>query len=140
MRPAGPRVTPAWAIALALILLIGLSTFGGLSKMNRDDPKIAIALDKIRSVRGTEEGEYSTDLFVSLHLEELDEQVLRSMLGGEIPTSQNLLDALVFVGAWSSKDDGAVDVYDFSLPDDVSQYLLSVRFEGDVPISVAMES
>jgi hypothetical protein len=140
MRSADPRITPARAIALALILLLGIGTFGVFSRMNSDDPKIALALEKIRSVRGTDEGEYSTDAFVSLHLEELDEQALRSILGEETPTSQNLLDALVLVDAWSSKDNGTVDTYDFGLPGDVSNYLLSVRFDGDVPISVAMES
>ena len=55
------------------------------------------------------------------------------------PSPEQILDALVQVGAWDSEGDGVVDASDFSLPNDTTDYLISVRFTEDEICEVTME-
>ena len=60
--------------------------------------------------------------------------------GSPSPDAPAILDALVLVNAWSSEKDGMIDVYDFSLPKNATDYGLSVRFEDGEVCEVVMES
>lgn len=101
----------------------------------------AKALEKIKSLYGTEEGEFGPTLFVSHHLEELEKSTLLDIFGVDKPDAAQILNALVLVDSWSSDDDGKIDTFDFSLPGNVTDYLLSVRFDDDGEIDeVSLES
>ena len=81
-------------------------------------------------------------LFISHHLEELDLEYWREHLDGAMPTPKNVLELLVLDSHWSEDDDeNGVDYFDFVLPGDVSNYLISVHFDisGDVA-NISMES
>ena len=105
------------------------------------DKKAKTALAKIKSLHGTPEGEYGPTLFVSHHLEEISKAEWMELLKTETPTSEQMLDALILIDTWSTSDDGAIDTYDFSLPDNLTNYLLSACFSADgKSIEVSMES
>ncbi|MEP3888995.1 MAG: DUF2004 domain-containing protein [Hellea sp.] len=105
------------------------------------DEKAKTALAKIKSLHGTPEDEFGTTLFVSHHLEEISKADWLKVLKTETPTSEQILDALILIGAWSSSDDDVIDTYDFSLPDNLTNYPLSACFsEDDKNIEVSMES
>ena len=98
------------------------------------------AREMIKSLYGTPEGEDGPTLFVSHHLEELDAAYWVREFGTSTPEASTILNGLVLVNAWSSQEDGNIDVFDFSLPNGVSDYLLSVRFEDGKVTEVEMES
>jgi hypothetical protein len=95
----------------------------------------------IRKTFGTTEGEYGADLFVSHHLEELDNQYWRTHVGTEQPNGGQVLDILQFKSHWSGDDDDGLEIFDFTLPDDVTNYVLSVRFDDTGMVEdISMES
>lgn len=99
------------------------------------------ALAKIKSLYGTPQGEFGPTLFVSHHLDEIEKADWLRVLKTENPTSKQVLDSLVLVGKWSSTDSAVDDIYDFSLPDNLTNYLLSVHFSENGTIEdVSMES
>lgn len=100
-----------------------------------------LALAKIQSTYGSPEGEFGATMFVAHHLQEIDENYWIETFGTEAPSPSEIIKALVLVSNWSSEDDGHLDMFDFSLPGNVTDYLLSVRFNSDgVVEDVAMES
>lgn len=103
--------------------------------------KEKIVLTKIRSLYGTPEGEFGPTLFVSHHLDEVEKADWLTVLKTENPTPQQILESLVLVDAWSTTDNETNNTYDFSLPGNVTNYLLSVRFSEDDRVEdVSMES
>ncbi len=86
------------------------------------------------------EGEFGPTLFVSHHLEEVETEYWVDVYGTEMPEPSQILGELVLKHAWSSADDGVIDVLDFSLPNDITDYVLSVRFIGSEIASIDMES
>ena len=52
-----------------------------------------------------------------------------------------VLDILVLQSHWGEDDDDGIDTFDFTLPDEVTNYVLSVEFDenGNV-FGVSMES
>ncbi|MEO4045243.1 DUF2004 domain-containing protein [Hoeflea sp. CAU 1731] len=94
----------------------------------------------IRALYGTPEGEYGPTLFVSHHLSELDADAWIKACQTKAPEAAEVLDSLVLIGSWSSTGDDRTDVFDFSLPNSVTNYLLSVRFVDGEVAEVTMES
>jgi hypothetical protein len=81
-------------------------------------------------------------LFVSHHFDELDSVYWIERFGSDRPQPQVVLKALVLQSHWSEEDEeGGVDFFDFTLPGDVTNYVISVSFDesGDVE-DVVMES
>jgi len=111
--------------------------------MNEDTPqqKQKLALAKIKSIHGTPEDEFGPSLFVSHHIEEIEDAYWINNYGTKAPPAEKILDSLVLVGSWSSNDDDKIDTFDFSLPGNVTNYLISVRFDetGDID-EISMES
>ncbi len=107
--------------------------------MNKEEHK-QVALSEIRSLLGVPAGEDSVSLFIDHHLEELEPEYFVETYGTASPEASQIIDSLVFVDAWSSEDDGNIDVFDFSLPGNVTNYLISVRFSGDKVEEISMES
>lgn len=100
------------------------------------EEKTKNALLAIKSSHGTEAGEYGATLFVSHHLEELEPSCWVKHTGSELPSPEEVLNLLVVQEVWS--DGSAID---FTLPDEVTNYLLSVSLnENDGIDDISMES
>jgi hypothetical protein len=102
--------------------------------------KQTAALTVIKSMVGTPEGEDNVELFVEHHLEELESAYFSKIYGTPKPEVSQILSSLVLVSSWSYEDDDIINVFDFSLPEKVTNYVLSVRFSGDDVEEVSMES
>lgn len=108
---------------------------------SKNEKRIELAKAKICSSYGTEDGEFSSNLFVELHLEEMESEYWIEHFDCEKPSPQTLLNGLLLIDSWDSEEDGVIDTYDFSLPNDASNYMLSVRFDSkDNIIEFNMES
>lgn len=101
---------------------------------------IVIALEKIKAVFDTPEGEESTTLFVSHHLNEIEPAQWQAAVGNKNPNPDQILASLIPIDQWSSNDDEIIDTFDFSLPNDLTNYLLTVRVVDGTASDVAMES
>ena len=110
---------------------------------NRDEieKRKNIALAAIRSAFGTEEDEYGATLFVSHHLNEIEETYWRKHLGAARPEPSRVLDILELRSHWSNEEDDGIDTVDFTLPESITNYVISVRFDemGQVEV-ITMES
>jgi len=92
----------------------------------------------IHALLGTKEAEYSVNGYVEHHLEQLPEEYWVRHLGSARPKAEAVLDLLQLRGTWR---DGGVECFDFTLPDDVTNYVLCVRIDARGGIeSVEMES
>ena len=100
-----------------------------------------IAIYAIKSAFGTEEDEYGATLFVTHHLEEIEESFWQKHLGTTQPEPRRILDILVLRSHWGDDDDDGIDVFDFTLPEDVTDYVISVRFDEEGQVEeITMES
>ena len=94
------------------------------------------ALEAIKRSAGTEVGEYGIDEFVSHHLDELPESYWQKHLGISAPANEQVIGLLVLKEKWEDEE-----VYDFTLPDEVTDYVVSVSFDDDGQIQdIVMES
>jgi hypothetical protein len=83
--------------------------------------------------------EVSVGLFVSHHLGELEAAYWKKHTGTPKPTPRQVVDLLVLRSHWSGDDD--MDRFDFTLPGDVTDYVISVGFDNAGKVaSVEMES
>ncbi len=95
-----------------------------------------IAFEAIKKASGTEQGEYSIDEFVSHHIEELPGSYWKQYLGTDNPSSAQVIDMLVHRSKWEGEE-----IYDFTLPGEVTDYVVSVSFDEDGEIDdIVMES
>lgn len=94
------------------------------------------ALEEIKKSSGTEQGEYGIDEFISHHLEELPPSYWEKYLGISKPSHEQVIDLLVLRSKWEDEE-----VYDFTLPEDVTDYVVSVSFgeAGEIE-DIVMES
>ena len=99
----------------------------------------AVARAAIKKAYGTADDEDGPTLFVSHHLEEIDSAYWKQHFSTETPDPQRILDALVLRGHWGGDDE--IDTFDFTLPEDVTDYVISISFDelGDVS-GITMES
>lgn len=94
------------------------------------------ALEAIKQSLGTEDGEYGIDLFISLHLAELPSSYWLQHLNIEIPSSEQVISLLTLREKWQDQE-----IYDFALPGNVTDYVISVSFDDEGNIeNIAMES
>ena len=104
------------------------------------DRRKQAALVAIKSVYGTEADECGATLFVSHHLEEVEDSFWEKHLKSASPKPQQVLELLVFKDHWG-EDDDEIEVFDFTLPDEITNYVISVRFDEDGQVEdVSMES
>ena len=83
--------------------------------------------------------ESAVTLFVSHHLEELDSAYWQKHFSTPKPDPQRILDSLVLRSHWGGDDE--METFDFTLPDDVTNYVICVKFDEAGEISeVDMES
>ena len=99
------------------------------------------ALAAIRNAFGTEADEYGGTLFVFHHLEELDAAYWQSNLGTTSPEPEQVLGLLELKSHWGDEDESGIDVFDFTLPSKVTNYVISVRFDETGAVEeISMES
>lgn len=90
---------------------------------------------------GAEEGDSDTKLFASHHLEELDGDFWQRHLGTRNPEPVRILDILELRSHRGDDDDDGIKVFDFTLPNDVTNYVISVRFDATGEVEeISMES
>lgn len=96
-----------------------------------------IAFAAVKRALNTEE----IALFVSHHLEEIEGSYWQRHLGSTRPETSEVLDILELRSHWGDEDDNGIDVFDFTLPEGITNYVISVRFdeEGEVE-EISMES
>jgi len=95
----------------------------------------------IKQSFGTGEDELGAHLFASHHLEELEGEYWQKHLGTSRPEPIRILDILELRSHWGDEDDNGLDVFDFTLPDDVTDYVISVRFDETGGVEeISMES
>ena len=99
----------------------------------------AEARSAIKRAFGTGNDEFGATLFVSHHLEEIDSNYWKKHLSTETPDPHLVLQLLELRSHWGGDDE--IDTFDFTLPDRVTDYVISVMFEktGDVS-KITMES
>lgn len=94
------------------------------------------ALNAIKEAAGTESGEYSIDEFISHHLEELPSEYWQEHLGVKNPNADQVMGLLVLRSKWDDEE-----TYDFTLPGDITDYVVCVSFADDGSIDdITMES
>jgi hypothetical protein len=116
----------------------------GESTMSTDKVELSrrtqIALEAIKRSLGTEAGQDSVTLFANHHIEELDASYWQTHLNSKKPTAAQVIGILILRSHWGPGEDG-IDTLDFTLPGDVTNYVVSVRFDEDGAISeISMES
>jgi hypothetical protein len=105
------------------------------------EKRVKVALESIREAYGTEAGEFGTTLFVEHHLAELPPDYLRKYTGSEAPEPAAILALLELKDHWGDEGDDDLENLDFSLPGDVTDYVLSARFDESGNIEeITMES
>lgn len=103
----------------------------------------AAARAHIKAVYGTPGDEYGVTLFVSHHLNEIEASYWLGHAGTATPEPHQVLDLLEFKPSCDEEEDEEEEatVLDFTLPGDVTNYLVCVEFDeaGNI-VRVAMES
>lgn len=108
-----------------------------------------LALNAIKQSLDSSEQE-GVRLFVNHHLGELPDEYWQTHCGTTSPQPQQVLELLTLQSHWGEDDEDdeeegddeeGIDTFDFSLPGDVTNYVLSVTFDenGDVA-EITMES
>ncbi len=99
------------------------------------------ALAAIRRAHGTAADEHGATLFVSHHLDELGDEFWLKHCGVARPEPVQVLDILVLQSHWGEDGDDGIDTFDYTLPDDATNYIISVSFDERGSVSgVTMES
>jgi hypothetical protein len=82
-----------------------------------------------------------TASYVSHHLEELEPDYWLRYAGTATPELAQVVSLLELRGAWGPESGDELENFDFTLPGDVTDYVLCVRFddEGEV-LDISMES
>ena len=97
-----------------------------------------LALDAIKQAFDTESGEDSINLFVEHHLEELPKDYWQQHLASDAPEPSAVIKLLELSSSWGEND---MEYFDFTLPGEVTDYVVSVHFDEAGSIdSISMES
>jgi len=102
--------------------------------------RTTVALAAIKQSIGTND-DIGVDLFASHHLQELDQAYWRKHAGTPHPTPKQIINLLELRSHWGYESHDGIDAFDFTLPGDVTNYLISVRFNkrGEIE-DISMES
>jgi hypothetical protein len=99
----------------------------------------AAARVAIKKAFDTADDKSGVALFLSHHLEEIDADYWKQHFSAEVPQPHRILDSLVLQAHWGGDDE--IETFDFTLPEDVTNYLISVSFDEDGDVSgITMES
>ena len=108
---------------------------------NEIERRTKVALDAIKQAYGTSGHELGVTGFVTHHIEELPDEYWQEHCGDTNPKPEQVLNVLVLRSHWSEEDDDGIDIFDFTVPGDVTDYVISVSFDenGEVE-NIVMES
>ena len=99
----------------------------------------AVARAAIKNAFGTVDDKFDATLFVSHHLDELDSAYWKKHLSSATPEPRRVLEMLELRSHWGGDDE--IDIFDFTLPDDATNYVISVAFDENGSVSgITMES
>jgi hypothetical protein len=99
----------------------------------------AAARAAIKTAFGTADDEFGATLFVSHHLEELDSGYWKKHLSTETPEPRRILELIELRSHWGGDDE--IDTFDFTLPEAVTDYVISAKFDESGEVSeLTMES
>lgn len=100
-----------------------------------------MALTAIRKDFATDGDEDGATLFVSHHLCEIEQGYWQKHLNTARPEPTRVLDILELRSHWGDEEEDGIDTFDFSLPGDITNYVISVRFDETGSVAeVTMES
>jgi hypothetical protein len=106
---------------------------------NEIEKREKTAIAAIRSAFGTEDDESGATLFVEHHLEEIEGEYWQKHLGTAKPEPISVLGILVLRSHWGGDDE--IETFDFTLPENVTDYVISVRFDETGQVEdISMES
>jgi len=106
---------------------------------NEIEKREKAAVAAIRSALGTEDDESGATLFVEHHLEEIEGEYWQKHVSTPTPEPLKVLDILVLRSHWGGNDD--IETFDFTLPENVTDYVISVRFDESGQVEdISMES
>ena len=88
-----------------------------------------LAISAIKNAFGTEEDEFGATLFVAHHLEKIEDTYWQEYLDNPQPEPRHVLDILVFQSHWGKEGDDGIDIFDFTLPGEITNYVISVHFD-----------
>ena len=93
----------------------------------------------IEAAYGTEDDEQGVTLFVSHHLQEIENSYWEERFQTATPTPSQILDSLILCTGFEDEED--LEMLDFTLPGEVTDYLICVSFSeaGEVE-DISMES
>lgn len=102
------------------------------------DKRHGLALEAIKKAYGTESGEDNVNLFVEHHIEELSPSYWQEHLETETPEGSAVVNLLQLGSSWGDDD---MEYFDFTLPGDVTNYVVSVHFDvsGNID-AISMDS
>jgi hypothetical protein len=96
-------------------------------------------IESISALKKSLNDDYSTKLFISHHLTEINSEYWIEHLGCAKPNSIDIINILVLKEHWGG--DADIDIFDFTLPDNVTDYVLSVSFDDSGKINeISMDS
>ena len=99
----------------------------------------AAARAAIKDAFDTADDEFGVTLFVRHHLRELAPIYWKKHLSSEAPEPRRVLELLVLRSHWGGDDE--IDTFDFTLPERITDYVISVAFDEDGEVSeITMES
>ncbi len=100
-----------------------------------------MALAAIKMAFGTEDDAAGATLFVSHHLDEIEKSYWQKHLGTTDPKPERVLELLELRSHWGDEGEDGIDTFDFTLPGDVTNYVICVRFDEDGQVKeISMES
>ncbi len=67
-------------------------------------------------------------MFVSHHLNEVEESYRQKYVKTPHPELKRVLDILELQSHWRDEEEDGLDVFDFTLPEKITNYVISVRF------------
>ncbi|WP_335952685.1 DUF2004 domain-containing protein [Acinetobacter higginsii] len=95
----------------------------------------------MREALENQQAEDSVELFIQHHLEEVEPAYWKKHFATSTPSPILVLEFLVLTHQWQDEDLDSYDMLDFTLPDEITNYVICVSFDskGQV-IDISMES
>lgn len=103
--------------------------------------RTAMAFAAIKNALNGGEDASCVRLFVTHHLQELNAEYWQGLVGRSQPSPDEVVELLQLFSHWGEDNEDGIEVFDFSLPHDATQYFLSVRFSDDGNVEeISLES
>ena len=113
-----------------------------MANVNQEiERRTATALAAIKQAMNANDEDSGVPLFVSHHLDEIEDSYWQEHTDSPHPKPEQVLDLLEIRSHWGDDDDDGIDTFDFTLPNDATNYVIAVRFGNDGQVEeITMES